>query len=141
MKILINTNVILDFLLDSREPFHEMAVRALKLTATHGMTCCITASQATDIFYCLRKAVGKQVARESLEGVFALCEVIDTTAASCVRALGSQMDDFEDAVQAFSAYEHGCDLLLTRNTRDFQDGPIRVMEPVDFISDFSDGAV
>ena len=42
MKILIDTNVILDFLLDSREPFHEMAVRALKLMATHGMTCCIT---------------------------------------------------------------------------------------------------
>ncbi len=55
MKILIDTNVILD-IVQKREPFFTDSYQALRMAVERNMECFISASAATDIFYLLRKS-------------------------------------------------------------------------------------
>ena len=57
MRILIDTNVILD-ILQKREPFFADSYRALRKAIESDVECLISATAATDIFYMLRKAFG-----------------------------------------------------------------------------------
>ena len=54
MKILVDTNVIIDAL-TSREPFKNEAEQIFMLTANRIEDMYITASSATDIYYLVRK--------------------------------------------------------------------------------------
>ena len=56
MRILIDTNVILD-ILQKREPFFADSYRALRKAIENDAECLISASTATDIFYMLRKSL------------------------------------------------------------------------------------
>ncbi len=44
--------------------------------------------------------------------------------------------DFEDVIQYFSAIQQGCDFIITRDTKDFPQKNIKVIEPADFIKKF-----
>ncbi|HBG40814.1 MAG TPA: twitching motility protein PilT [Porphyromonadaceae bacterium] len=48
-----------------------------------------------------------------------LNEVVD-------KAINSNFKDFEDALQYYSAIASGCDLIITRNEKDFKDALIPV---------------
>ena len=54
MKILIDTNIILDFLLD-RVPFIENAIKLMKTIDEGKIQAYITANSITDIVYIARK--------------------------------------------------------------------------------------
>ncbi len=43
------------------------------------------------------------------------------------KAIHSNFKDFEDAMQYFSALASNCDLIITRNERDFKNALIPVM--------------
>ena len=74
MRILIDTNVILD-ILQKREPFFADSYRALRKAIEGDAECLISASAATDIFYMLRKAFGSaQQAKEQIEQLAPACE-------------------------------------------------------------------
>ncbi len=54
MKILVNTNIIIDAL-TGKEPFREAAEQIFMLAANQVEDIYITASSATDIYYLARK--------------------------------------------------------------------------------------
>ena len=56
MKILVDTNVILD-ILQKREPFFTDSYQALHKAIEADAECLLSASAVTDIFYILRKAL------------------------------------------------------------------------------------
>lgn len=56
MKLLIDTNIVLDVLL-KRLPFYDTAARVLKLSAREGVTEFVSASATTDIYYIANKTV------------------------------------------------------------------------------------
>lgn len=72
MKIMCDTNIIIDVLLE-REPFVEDSYRVLSLCEEHKIDGFVSASSVTDIYYLVRKythstelayqAVGKLVTR------------------------------------------------------------------------------
>ena len=43
------------------------------------------------------------------------------------------MKDIEDAMQILSAREGQCDLIVTRNLKDFGDADMPVIDPEDFL--------
>ena len=65
MKILVDTNVILD-IFQKREPFFADSYHALRKVIESDAECLISASAATDIFYILRKAKGKEPNRTAI---------------------------------------------------------------------------
>ena len=130
MKVYLDTNVILDYLLDSRGAFHEPAVRLMRAVALEEMEAGFSTTQATDLYYSLRKASGDNVARDSLRGLFVLCDLYETPASTCIAALDSAMGDYEDAVQAETARINGCDVIVTRNLDDYREAPVPAMDPL-----------
>lgn len=134
MRIYLDANVILDYLLDSRDPFHESAVEVMRLVASRRIAGGFSTTQATDLYYHLRKAAGDDVARRALRGLYSLCDLYATPPSACLDALDSGIPDYEDAVQIETARHNACDLILTRNLRDYEDSSVPYMDPAGFLS-------
>lgn len=133
MRILIDTNVVLDIIL-KREPFFEASYRALRLALERDEECFISATAATDIFYVLRKSFqSREMAKAHLHSLSQLAQFTDVQAIDIANALISDMGDFEDAVVDAVATRIGADYVLTRNVTDFQGATVAAIPPSDFI--------
>ena len=126
MRILIDTNVILD-ILQKREPFFADSYRALRKAIEGDAECLISASAATDIFYMLRKALGSaQQAKEQIEQLAQLVSFADVQGMDIHTALMRVVD----AV----AERNGASYILTRNIKDFAGSVVPAILPADFLN-------
>lgn len=134
MRILIDTNVILD-ILQKREPFFADSYRALRKAIESDAECLLSASAATDIFYMLRKALGSaQQAKEQIEQLAQLVSFADVQGMDIHTALMRAMPDFEDAVVDAVAERNGASYILTRNIKDFTDSVVTAILPADYLN-------
>ena len=134
MRVFLDTNVILDYLLDSRGEFHAPAVQLMRLAASDWIEVGFSTSQATDLYYSLRKAAGDETARFALRRLFTLCELYETPVSACIDALELPIDDYEDAVQIETARTNECEFIITRNLRDFEDSTVPYIDPAGFLA-------
>ncbi len=133
MKILVDTNVIIDAL-TSRKPWNESAEKIFLMAANHTIEMYITASSATDIYYLIRKCMHQtQKARAVLERLFSLTGILEVTANDCLEALVSSIGDYEDAVMEKVASRNDMDYIVTRNIKDYQGGNTKIILPDDFV--------
>jgi predicted nucleic acid-binding protein len=105
MKVLIDTNVILDVLL-KRSGLYAESFAVFQLVEQHRIIGCISSSAITDIFYLFNKAL-KDINTvyqtvEGLSSVFTIAPVFESTIKN---ALALRWNDFEDAVQYVTATE------------------------------------
>ncbi len=115
MKVLFDTNVILDVLL-KREPHAEVAIKLLSAVENKFIQGYLCATTVTTIDYLLAKTIGKQLAKEhitSLLSLFLIAEVNDKTLKA---ALDSDFNDFEDAVLYYAGHNVNIDCVVTRAT-------------------------
>lgn len=134
MRILIDTNVILD-ILQKREPFFADSYRALRKAIESDAECLLSASAATDIFYMLRKALGSaQQAKEQIEKLAQLVSFADVQGMDIHTALMREMPDFEDAVVDAVAERSGASYILTRKIKDFTGSVVPAILPADFLN-------
>lgn len=132
MKVMFDTNIILDILLN-RQPFCEMSARVIDLSATGIIEGYISASAITDIYYIAYKTIkDKRNVYSLLEKLLQIVSVAGVTEAEIFAALKSDWNDFEDAVQYFSARNIEVSYIVTRNRKDYLSGDIEVMEPQEF---------
>jgi predicted nucleic acid-binding protein len=118
MRVLIDTNIILDVLLE-REPFVEDAIDLFTWIEQGQLEAHIAATTITNIFYILRKAESREFALEAIARIlqgFNLCPITHNT---IELALQQSLKDFEDGVQTACALESNLDAIITRNQRDF----------------------
>lgn len=133
MIVLVDTNIILDILLE-RQPFFINSKLCLLKLIEEGDTILISSSQATGIYYILSKCLkSKDLAREAIKKISLLAE-FSTVDNGCIQnALVSNIFDFEDAVVAKTAEESKADFILTRNEKDFINSLVKAISPDDFI--------
>jgi len=74
MKILFDTNVILDLLLD-REPWAEPVAQLFTKVERGDLLGCICATTLTTIYYLASKAVGKKIAQKEIQKLLVLFEI------------------------------------------------------------------
>lgn len=129
MKLMIDTNIILDVLLQ-REEFYRPAAEIMRKCNADVYTGYITANSVCDIFYIARKYIHDKdklyQIMESICGIFTLCDVIPT---DITLALAERATDFEDCVLAKCAERLGCDCIVTRNGKDFKEFGIMTNTP------------
>ena len=136
MKIIIDTNVALDVLLNRTE-FLQASHNILKLSAQDKITGILTTNTVTDMFYVLRK--NSKDAVKSRQAVAQLIKLITLEAivpADVSFALASDITDLEDAVVSFAAKRIRADYIVTRNTKDFTSSPVPAITPADFLNKF-----
>jgi len=134
MKALIDTNIVLDVLLERPEFFNNS--RAIfELTEKNRIKGFISASAITDIYYFINKKIKDYNAvyqiMEYLTNLFSVALVSKTT---ITRALSLRWKDFEDAVQYTVAKENDITHIITRNITDFKTLDIICISPVNFIN-------
>ena len=97
MRLLIDTNVILDYLL-SREGFHEQAKEIFDLAQYAGDFEFVSSSAVTDIFYHARKELKDTFeAQDRIRGLLTFFSVLNVTEQDIRAALDMRWKDFEDA--------------------------------------------
>ncbi len=133
MKILLDTNVILDVAL-KREPFYQAAAAVFKASDSNDWRLFITASIATDLYYVLRKEKGRDIAWQFIVQLLECVDVCLVNKPILEKALTSGFADFEDAVQNAAADHEGMDIILTRNKADFSMSALPILTPADFVS-------
>jgi predicted nucleic acid-binding protein len=127
LRVLLDTNIILDFFLE-REPFFQDASTLFDAIASSQLEGFITASSATDIFYiCRKQTQNLEEARQILTITLAILSVCSVDRTILEAALKSGAVDFEDAVQIACAEAQQLDAIVTRNPQDFRSATIPVL--------------
>jgi predicted nucleic acid-binding protein len=140
MRVLLDTNIILDALLN-RQPFVTEAQQILQANGAARVSAYITATTITDIFYLARKALGTQTTIEAIKlclSTFQICTVDKQTLETATKLEGS---DFEDNLQIACALASGLDAIVTRNKADFKTAAIAVIEPAELLSQLPPSSV
>lgn len=133
MKILIDTNVIIDAL-TSREPWNESAEKIFIMAANNIVDMYITASSATDIYYLIKKHLHNiEAAKQIMGKLYSLVGILEVKEEDCVDSLVSLIADYEDTVVEHVARRSGMDCIVTRNKKDFEAGLTKLFLPDDFI--------
>jgi predicted nucleic acid-binding protein len=133
MKVLIDTNVILDALL-MRKPFCDAASNLLFAVAEEKCDGYITASSFTDMYYLINKSIRyPRSTKEILLSLIEIVKILDVFGEDCEKAFDLPMTDYEDALQAFCAKRNEMDYIITRNEKHFIGSPIRAISPDDFL--------
>jgi predicted nucleic acid-binding protein len=118
MKVLIDTNILLDVIQD-RRPYSASAVRVWKLVEEHAIEGYASAINFNNVFYIARKPVGAEKAMEAVRLIRGVFQIVSLDEAVIDRALALPGNDFEDAIQAAAATRIAADYIVTRNLTDF----------------------
>lgn len=135
-RILIDTDVILDFFFD-RKPFSEYAAQILGLCETNKIKGFLTPVIYNNVYYLLRQTARHEKVIENLKLLFSFTDVLVMDKEVVGNALNSNFKDFEDGLQNFSAVKNGdIDVIVTRNLKDFRKSEIGVLTPESYIKFF-----
>jgi len=135
VKILVDTNVVLDLLLD-RSPFSDLAARIFSLVENSKVEAALCATTVTTIDYLLTRSLSRDAAQKALQRLLELFEIAPVNRPVIEEALQSRMTDFEDAVLSYAANLVGATAVVTRNTKDFRNSPVKALDPAEFLSVF-----
>jgi predicted nucleic acid-binding protein len=130
LRVLFDTNVVLDLLLD-REPFSLDAARCLSMVESGRIEGWLCATTVTTLHYLIRKSVGAREAIHSISLLLSLFEIAPVNKTVLESALRLPFNDFEDAVLHEAARYSNADVIVTRNTSDFKNSSVPVQLPGD----------
>ena len=132
-KVLIDTDVILDFFFD-RKPFSEDSAKILSLCENGKIKGFVTSIMLSNIHYLLRKTATHEKVIEKLKVLLQIIDVIITDKKTVEDALNSEFKDFEDALQNFSAQNtNDIKIIVTRNIKDYKTSKLSVMKPETYL--------
>ena len=131
IKVLLDTNIILDILL-KRIEFYKESIKILKLSENKEIIGCLTATTITDIYYLTKKQYGHNSSLTLILNILQYINVLPVNQHSIYNAFNSKITDFEDAIQVETAKENNVDLIITRNIKDFKNSTIKVLTPTEF---------
>lgn len=132
MKVLIDTNVILDILC-KRPQFYEDSAKIFKLCEIKKITGVISAISIPNIIYIMRKELDEEKTKEILDTLFLIFKVDDLKADDLKRACEMKFSDYEDAIQSACAFRVHADYIITRNMKDFVQSRVQALTPFEFL--------
>lgn len=133
MKVLFDTNVVLDHLLE-RQPHVDSAEQLLSLVDGGKLEGIICSTTATTIHYLASKAVGASAALEYLRSLLAIFDVACVDREVLRTALDLGFADFEDAVVHEAARHAGAAAIVTRDSHDFARSQLPVFSSVELLA-------
>lgn len=132
-KILVDTNIVMD-LLSKRDPFYQSAADLFSLADNKKLKLSVSALTLTNVHYVLNKQISNE-AREILRKFKVLVRILSLNDKILDLALNDTgFNDFEDAIQYFTAIDNKQEIILTRNIKDFKNASIPVMTAEAFLN-------
>ncbi len=128
MKVLFDTNVVLDVLLD-RPLFRDTAAQLIARVERRELEGVLGATTLTTIYYLVAKALGRPAARSAIRDLVDLFLVAPVDHQVLSRAADSPIKDFEDAVLSEAGLATGVEAVVTRDPEGFKDSRLAVFSP------------
>jgi predicted nucleic acid-binding protein len=132
MRVLIDTNIILDYVLE-RQPFHAEAEEIILCVAKKEFIGYLSSITPLNVYYTGKKLKGKDHTIKTVRRLLRLFEVCVADKTVLQNAFLLNFSDYEDAVQHESAISENLDAIVTRNTKDFVNSNIKVYSPKEFL--------
>ena len=132
MVLLVDTNIILDFIM-KREPFYDAANEIMNKCRSGEITGYIALPSVTTIWYLLRK-VPDAKRRQILMDISRLLTVASVGHSEVIRAIQMvDFPDFEDCIQDRCAEAVHANYIVTRNIKDFTCSEIQAILPEELL--------
>jgi len=132
-ELFIDTDVIIDFLID-RKPFSREAAVIFTLIEQKKIKGHVSVLTFSNIYYILRKIESHNKVKAKLESLSNIVGILNVGERIIKDALANDFPDFEDSIQYFTAIESKkADIIITRNIKDYKKSSIPVMTPADFL--------
>ncbi len=132
-RLFLDTNVVLD-LLGEREPFYDSAAKITTLADKGKIHLIVSALTYSTVYYLLSRFENKEQVKEKIRKFKVIAETSDLTDKVVDKGLSSRFSDFEDSLQYYCAIRKGCNILITRNGKDFKESDIPVLSPDEYLN-------
>lgn len=133
-KVFLDTNILLDFITE-REGVEE-ASSILQLGEEGQVSLTTSFLTMANVAYVARKGRNQAELYELMRGLSEMVEVLRMDEKQFQEALSIISTDFEDVLQFVCAKTFECDVIVTRNKKDFKFSSITVLSPEEFLSSF-----
>ena len=128
MKVLFDTNIILDVLLN-REEFVERSANIIGMVESNQIEGYLSATTITTLDYLISKTTNRKQAREEIKKLLTIFKIAEVNSKVIELSLNSKFGDFEDAVQYYSGECCGAEGLVTRNAKDYKNANSAIYTP------------
>ena len=132
MKILVDTNVILDVLC-AKKDFVDDSSKVWKYCEVNKIKGYISALSIPNIVYILRKELTPEKTQEIIKQIFLIFKVTDLNAEDLKKAALIKSNDYEVSLQIVCANRIKADFIITRNIRDFSNSKILAIKPSELL--------
>jgi len=131
--IFIDTDVIIDFLID-REPHSREAAIIFTLIEQKKLKGYVSSLTFSNLYYVLRKVESHNKVIVKLDTISRMFTILKVDQQTIKNAIASGFADFEDSIQYNCALDYKkTDVLITRNIKDYKGSEIPVMTPSDYL--------
>ena len=135
MKVFIDTNIFLDILC-RREQFVDDALSIFDMAVDDRIELLISDLSIANIKYITRKEISTDKFYDLIQTFRPIFSIVPLGADVVDRAISLKANDFEDALQYFSAVQAGADCLITRNIKDFGFANMEVLDSSTFLGKY-----
>lgn len=132
-KLLVDTNIIVD-LLAKRKNFYQEAQELFTLADQQEIKLYISSLTFANTHYLLSKELTSDEARKILIKFKLLVNILALDDEILDLALSSDFNDFEDAIQYYTALENKLDIIITRNKKDFKTSKLPVLTAWEYLN-------
>ena len=131
MKVFIDTNIVLDLLLQRRN-FLINAEKIFSLAYKGKIVLYFSAVSFVSVTYYLGKHTNKDI-KAVLENLCKIVKILPFNQRIIENTLHSNFKDIEDGYHYFTAKENNIRIMITRNVKDFLVDDISVVTPEEFL--------
>ena len=131
-RLFIDTNAMMD-LLGERVPHYDSIAKIATLADKGKIKMVVSAFSYPTVYYLLTKFESSEKVKEKLRKFKIISEISDLDETIIEKGLASNFSDFEDALQYHCALKSDCDIIITRNAKDFKESALPVMSGGEFI--------
>ncbi len=135
IKVFLDTNILIDYLAQ-RTNFYQNAARIVSICRNSGFKTLISSLSFATASYILsaRNKLSSETIKNLFNNFIVAAEITLVDSLIVRKSISSKFEDFEDAMQYYSAMHENADFIITRNKADFIESSIPVYEPEEFIA-------
>lgn len=133
MRIFLDANVLVS-VLNKEYPLFPNSARILSLTENSKFKVFTSPLCLAIAYYFSEKKSGSKLARKKLAMLSENLNITAIDESISRKASKSEIEDFEDALQYYSALDSRCECIITENTKDFYKCDLEVMDCEGFLA-------
>ncbi len=133
MKLFLDTNVILDLIIN-RKPFFEDIAKIVTLYEERKCVLATSSVSFVNCNYILGQNIKKEKVLDNLKILRSFCSILEVSQSEIDISLNSNFNCFEDAVQHYCALKNNYDYIITRDSKDFKNSEIPALSPTEFLA-------